>query len=441
MRTSNPLIAAIGLFTGSALLHADVATFAATDGKLTGSLQAITKDGIIEWESPYSKQPLKLLADKLQQVEFSNSPKSAKPSPIQLTLRNGDILPANMVQGLEEAGLITDTAIAGTLTVPRAALASAQFGITERNVIYSGFDNIRDWTTNKGEPDNWKRRGNALVSSGRSIAARDFDMPENFVMNFQLTWDNRSPNYSVGFADPLLKNDSKQPHYRFNFDSSGMRILRQVKGEARARTLAQWPRRPTEFSDKKVNIELRVDRSKRQIILLINGEPEAPVVDHLDDIPAASGISFTCQTSSGGSQSIGGLTVTELRDSRTRHLAEKRGDASLDCIITTDDDRWSGELVSLTGTPEEQIMVFKTKFSEEAWEIPEQEVSTLFFANNPFKEGPGGKPKFTIEFHGKGKLTANSLTIIEEEIEVIHPLLGTLQIERSAVKTIRSIGK
>ena len=45
-------------------------------------------------------------------------------------------------------------------------------------------------------------------------------------------------------------------------------------------------------------------------------------------------------------------------------------------------------------------MVFKTKFSEDAWEIPETEVSTLFFASKPFKEDHDGEPTFLIQFHG-----------------------------------------
>lgn len=441
MQTSKTLITTIGLLAGSPCAHADTAILSHAAGKLTGSLQAIRKDGVVEWNSPYSKQPLKLLAGRIEQMEFSTSPESSEPSPIQITLRNGDIIPASIISKLGEAGLVTDTSIAGQLTIPRAALASAQFGITNRKVIYSGFENIRDWTTGKGEPDNWKQNGNKLTSTGGSIAARDFEMPENFAIKFELSWDNRAPNYSVGFADPLSKNPSKQNLYRFNFDSSGMRIQRQSNGENRARTLAQWQRRPSEFSDKKMRVEIRVDRGKRQIELLINGDSEGVVVDPLGDIPTGSGVSFACRTSTGGRQTIGQLSISELHDNRKRHLAEERGDASVDCLITTDDDRWSGELTSLLTTEDEHLMVFKTKFSEEAWEIPEEEISTIFFANNPFKGSDGEKPNYHIEFHGSGNLSINDLIIENDRIEALHPILGSLQIPRGAVKLIRLINQ
>jgi len=440
MRTSNHIFIALGLLAQTAISHADVATFANTEAKLSGTLQTADKNGIIEWQSPHAKQPLKLRAEKIQKLEFSTSPEARGTAPIQISLRNGDLIPANRVTALEEAGLMTETSIAGLLTIPRAALSSAQFGVTDQNVVYAGFDNISEWTTGMGQPDNWKRRGNALVSSGPSIAARDCKLPENFVISFGLTWDTRSPSYSIGFADDLVKDPRKQNRYLFNFDGSGIRILRQAPGETRARTLSQWPRRPSDFPNNNFKVELKVNRSKQQMELFIDGESEGLIVDQLDTLPSPTGggISFNCQSHS-GSQTISALTITELNDARTRHLAEKRGDPSLDCLITTEDDRWSGQLLSLAGNAEQTLMTFKTSFAEEAWEIPESAISTIFFANNPFKEGPGGETAYIIEFHEKGRLSAKSFTIIGDQVEAVHPLLGNLQIERSAIKLIRRI--
>ncbi len=420
-------------------LMADTATFAATDGSLTGVLQSLNKNGIIEWQSPYSREPLKLLADKLDQVEFSNSPESSQPAPIQFTLSNGDLLPATQVTGMQEAGLIADTTIAGEITIPRAAIASTQFGVTTQKVIYSGIDNIREWTTGIGEPDNWKRSGNSMIASGKAIAARDCQLPENFVLGFGLSWDSSSPNYSIGFADPL-KGSSKQNLYTFNFDGSGIRIMRQTPEQSRSQILAQWQRRPSQFSNKSFLVELRVERSKGRMEIIIDGESEGMIVDPFDNIPSGSGVSIRCSGHS-GSQTISGLTITELNDIRTRHLAEKRGDPSLDCLITNEDDRWSGQLLSIRGTPEPSMVIFKTSFSEETWEIPETEISTLFFANKPFQGNADGEPAFMIEFHGKGKLSAKECIITGDQVEAIHPLLGSLHIERSSIKLIRRIQK
>ena len=442
MRISKHYRIALVLACQASLAQADVANFGDTHGKLTGNLQRFGADGIIEWQSPYSKEPLMLLADKLSEIEFSTSSEAREPAPVQITLRNDDVLPVMRVTGMEETGLITETFATGTLTIPKAAIASAQFGITSRKTLYSGFDNIREWTTGIGEADNWQRRGNSLISDGRSIAARDCELPENFILSFELSWDTRSPNYSIGFADTLAKDPRKQNRYSFNFDGSGMRITRQAPGDTRARTLAQWPRRPSSFTDDNFKVELRVDRSQRRMELFIDGQSEGLVVDTLDDLPEphGTGIRISCRAHS-GKQTISELTISEFNDTRTRHLAEKRGDPSLDCMITTDDDRWSGKLISMGGTADQPTMTFKTNFADESWEIPEKEVSTLFFANYPFNGGPGGKPVYLIEFHGKGKLSATKCVINGDDVELTHPLLGTLQVRRNAIKLIRRIGK
>jgi hypothetical protein len=46
-----------------------------------------------------------------------------------------------------------------------------------------------------------------------------------------------------------------------------------------------------------------------------------------------------------------------------------------------------------------------------------------------------------IEFHGKGKLSAKECIITGDQVEAIHPLLGSLHIERSSIKLIRRIQK
>ena len=84
---------------------ADVASFGTGKGRITGTLESIGEDGIIGWQSPYAKEPLKLRLDKLEQLEFSTTPGDKKPAPIQITLSNGDIIPVQRISGLEEAEL------------------------------------------------------------------------------------------------------------------------------------------------------------------------------------------------------------------------------------------------------------------------------------------------------------------------------------------------
>lgn len=439
MRTSESFLpSAVGLLLAAACpLAADVATFSGNGTRLSGSLSSIGEDGIIEWVSPFSPAPLKLRSDKLEQVEFPDLEQSPDPAPIQVTLRNGDLLPIQALSRWDESGLVTETPIAGIVTLPRASLASAQFGIVPETVIYSGPRNLREWTTGRGEPGNWRLRGNSLVSTGQSVAACDFDLPRNFVLHFNLEWDTNSPNISCTFADPLAKGGGAQDFYRFNFDSSGIRIARHLKDKARYRTLAQWQRRPSQFPGK-MQVEIRVNRDKRQLELLLDGESEGLIIDEMSPLPQASGVTFSCVTQNNGSQTISDIRLVELSATRARHLAEDRGKPELDSLITIDDDRWSGELLSIRSIDGRPHMVFRTTFSESPWEIPEAEISTLFFAESPPPSDAPAKSRFLLEFHGSGKLSVTDCVIEGDLIRATHPLIGLIQIRRDALRLMRS---
>jgi len=434
------LLPGLACLLATPMLEADVASFSGEGSKLSGTLQSINAEGIIEWNSPFAETPLKLRTDKLQQVEFPESAQEVAPAPVMITLRNGDELPALAIHQWGEGGLATETSIAGAVTIPRDVLASAQYGIRSENIIYSGPQNLREWTTGRGEPGNWTLRGKSLVSSGQSVAAHDFKLPENFSLRFGLEWQTRSPNFSCTFADPLAMGSTNQDYYRFNFDSSGIRIVRHVKDKSPYRTLAQWQRRPSQFPGK-MEVEIRVNRSKRQLELLIDGESEGLVVDPIETLPKSSGVSFSCVTQSDGTQAISNIRLVELNGTRARHLAEDRGDATRDSLITADDDRWSGKLISIINNEKGRHLVFKPTFSQEPWEVPENEISTLFFADPKPSEGGAKAPdgRFVLEFHGSGELTVTDCVIEGDLVQATHPLIGALQIQRQSVRLIRRI--
>lgn len=443
MRISkSTLLAGLGcLIIPSTSLGADVVTFSGDGTRLSGTLHSIDGDGIIEWTSPFSSKPLKLRTERLQQVEFPQAAEKASgTTPIMVTLRNGDQLPTLSASEWSEGGLVTETSIAGAVTIPRTALSSAQFGIQTDAHVYRGPQNLREWTTGRGEPGNWRLRGQSLVSSGQSVAARDFELPEDFTLRFKLEWDTRSPNISCTFADPLAKSGSAQDFYRFNFDSSGIRIARHQKKQSNSshRTLAQWQRRPSQFPGK-MQVDIRVSRSKGQLELLIDGESEGLIMDPLLPLPTGSGVSFSCVTHDQGSQTIRNIEILELNSKRARHLAEERGKADRDSLITIDDDRWSGELISIRPVAGEPHLVFKTSFSESPWEIPQLEISTLFFAQSTPDPDPKLKGRFVLEFQGNGKLSASRCVIEDDSVRITHPLIGPMNLQREAIRLIRRV--
>src|SRR5690606_700622 len=93
-------------------------------------------------------------------------------------------------------------------------------------------------------------------------------------------------------------------------------------------------------------------------------------------------------------------------------------------------ERWGGRLEAIRRTPEGPVFVFKSDFQESPVELPEPEVSTVFFktGDQPATDDP--EPAFSLRLQGFGNLKVTSCTFADDVIRARHPLLGDLTLER-----------
>lgn len=410
--------------------YADKITLAA-DARLTGSVRSINEDGIVELSSELSADPVLLKPGAVEKVEFSTPQSSTKSPGTLIELTNGDLLPAT-VENLDGENLNITTENAGRLTIPRAAIRSMQLGVHKRKSIYSGPKNGDEWSKGIEESKQWKFSNGALIADGRATATRTFNIPEQFILKFTLKW-KANPNVQIYFADPLLPKAEAVDRYYMQFNGAGLEIKRESSTGKRFQTVILLARTPDQFPNKQVGVEIRVDRKASRIHLLLDGEPEGAGVDPIAAVPTGNGVSLINGGSSGSPQEIRDIEILELDNVRARHRSEDRGDARTDSLISRDEDRWSGRLISISKGAEGAVYSFKSDFQDRPLELTEADVSTIFFAQADKVATPRNDHSFALRLSNEGSLQVSSCAFSPESVTARHSLLGLLKIGRAGV--------
>jgi hypothetical protein len=417
-------------------LHADELTLTGDD-KLTGTIRSIDESGVVELSSSLSPSPVRLRPGAVEKVAFS-APESAPVTPGALVeLSNGDILPA-VVKSLDGENLKVFTTDAGELNIPRTALKSLQFGVQQLKPIYSGPNNIEEWTHPSDAGPSWRFVDKTLAANGPAKASKSFDTPLQFILKFTLKWQ-ANPNFQVYFADPLQPKREAVDRYYMQFNAAGLEIKRESTKGKKFQTVILLARTPEQFPTNQVEVEIRVDRKSSRIHLHLNGEPETSGIDPTGDPPVGNGVSLVNSSPVGITQEIRSIELLNFDNSRARHRSEDRGDPKTDSLISRDEDRWGGRLLGIRDSRDGPVFSFKSDFQEEPLELLESDISTLFFAQSSKENELPADHHYVLRLRGDGSLQVASCVFSDGGITVKHPLLGALKFDRAGVTGLERV--
>jgi hypothetical protein len=226
--------------------------------------------------------------------------------------------------------------------------------------------------------------------------------------------------------------------YYFQFTSSGIEIKRESTKGRRFTSIVTLNRRPDQYPGKQLKVEIRLDRESSMLYLFLNDEPEGRFKDPIPDPPVGDGIAFM---SNGGNESelrISEIELLEWDHNGDRHRTEDRGDPKTDALIEKRGDRFGGQLISIQPSKDGPLFLFKSDFQEAPIEMPESEVSTVFFK----RIEPAAQPEFhpfALRLRGDGLLRVSTCSFPGERIEALHPLLGPLAFSRDGVTALERI--
>ncbi len=438
MRISNiiPGLLAVAIPCHGPILLADDISLSAGGSRLTGSVRSIDEAGVLELSSPLSPEPLRLRDGMVRKVEFSPAAQTPEASPAMVTLANGDQIPA-AIEALDEKELTLNSPAAGRLVVPRAALSSLQLGVGGQKLVYQGPKNLAEWSGPDGPPKNLTFEEGKLVASGPISASREFALPPAFILRFTLAWQPKYiPNFQLFFADPLKPKGEPADRYYLQFNGAGFEVKRESTKGKRYLPLSQLNRTPNQFPDRELRVELRVNRPASRVQLFLNGEPEGEFVDPSETVPEGGGLALVCNSSNGNVQEIRNIEILELDDSRGRHRAEDRGDPKNDSLISREDDRWSGRLLGIRRADGVPVFRFKSDFQDEPVEVPEADVSTVFFAKPEAAAEEARDDLHLLRIRGGGSLRVRSCRFDQASVSASHPLLGAITLARASVSAL-----
>ena len=413
------------------------------DSKITGELTEMDAEGVVSMTTPYSDQSIRLKADKIVKIYFGKSVQLYDTPQQNLTLINGDSFPVD-IRGLDEKALQITSPILGDLDIPRKIIQSFEIGMFAKKNIYKGPNQISEWQNSTDEVSKWEVINGSLVASGNGNIYRDMKLPENYSVRFKIRWED-NPNFRFYFGDPTdysAKDTSRGEavdRYYIQYAKAGMEIKRESSSKTsdkkRYSTVGLIPRSPQEFAKKELWIEVRVNRKGGRLDLYLNDILEGRYADSSPGVPSGTTISFSAQATDDNKLSISEIEVSEWDISSDRYRSEERSNTKEDSVIGRNGERFGGSLLSITNGDKGMVYRFKSNYQESPEDLPESEVSSIYFATVPdvkFEKLDG----LNLFFQGRGSIQISKCIFNESSLSVTHPLLGEIQLNRTAISRL-----
>jgi hypothetical protein len=403
------------------------------DNKITGEVVVMDEQGTVTLAVPYANQPLRLNADKITKIDFGKSELQYEIPHQNLTLINGDSFPVE-IRGLDDKVLQIRSPVLGDIDVPREIIDTLDIGIFAKKTIYTGPNKIGEWKNGVDEVIDWKLNNGRLTASSNSLIYRDMNLPESYKVRFKLGWDS-NPNFTFYFGDPMDYTGKAVNRYYLQFGRAGIEIKRELTTKGSGATIKMIPRPLEGFTDKEVWVEVRVNRKDSRLEVYLNDKLEGRFEDPYPDIPNGKAIAFHSRSMAESQITLSGIEVCEWEDRGERHRSEERGDGKEDAIIGRHGERFGGRIISITDGEEGKVYRFKSDFQEDPIDLPDSEVSSIFFTILPDSK-PNKFEGMNLHFQNQGSIQVSKCTINDNNIKITHPLLGDLEMNRQVVSRL-----
>jgi hypothetical protein len=407
---------------------------------ITGEVQSFDPGGITI-QSPLSLRAITVKATSLKHLAVSASNKLSPTHPEILTLTNGDQLPCKIISS-ERNNINISTWYAGDMSIDRAKVASIRFGITSENIIFTGNQPLKEWTHVSG---NWTPNtlSNNYQLEGTGHLAQLLDLPDKARYHYDLHWKN-TPNFAFRFFAENNSATSKQNAYELILNSEGLEIRRHLMDEDRTVRIASLDTpeiKELQKENTSLSIDLKVDKGEGLISLYLDSsfvgtwhDPHGPLDGNYVIFNNRSQQTENCIIENIFIASLGG-------DIQPRFYDPQAKSSDTDVVTDSEGENILGEFLSIETRDTEdkklRLIVIESSESKSLIRIPEHRVSQLLFKKKK-AQNPPTKSAYILALRNDGEIQINQPKISDEEITALHPILGPLQISRSALLSITS---
>ncbi len=401
--------------------------------QLSGEIQSIDslkEGGYATLVLPNSTEPIRLKSEFVQQVLLSPTVDSNDNITQHVTLRTGEKLPCRILS-LSSNILRVSTPYAGELDIHKKHISQINFGAKSPDAIYQGPNSTKEWEF----MNDWIYQSGSLISRSKAVAYQSFELPENFSVSFRLTWQD-PPKFKFYFCTDSRNILQRQNRYMLFFDSSGIELKRVTPRSNQG--IAAIQRRPDSFSNKTAYIQLNVDRSNRQISLIIDGEEIGTFLDRIDKTPLGDGIIFESTPRFNGAVEVSEITIQKWSGINALTQKERATNTNLDSVYDKNGQSFSGEALAIQPQDGENLSLsFKVPHASETMQVPSSELDKLFFSNHAPETLPKAPTPIRIELNQSGELFVSDISLEHQTLRAKHPALGDLTITLNSIATIQ----
>jgi len=344
----------------------DSLTFLNKD-QLHGILIGLDEAGL-HWQSKESRQPIIFETDQVSEIKLDShkEPATAK-SAHRIGLTNGDELPGNIVT-LDDKTLVLDTWYAGRISIPREMIRRITPLADSNAAVYEGPTGTDGWAISRmGGGRVWTFRDGSFIGTSYGTIGRDVKLPPVSNVAFDVVLRGNC-QFSVGLYSE--RPDSFSNCYMLTL-ANGFTELQRLSPNGGSNSLGSTQLQNVIRHDVS-HIELRTDKNKKSIWLLVDGKVAKEWTDPAEFNGGGSSIIFSCQPST--FVKISNIKVSKW-DGKFED-APAPGDASAqDAVELANNDKVSGGLESI----KDGLAKFSSSYAELS--IPLGRVSEVDFAS------------------------------------------------------------
>ncbi|BDS05756.1 hypothetical protein NT6N_07960 [Oceaniferula spumae] len=406
----------------------------ANDDTLHGNFFSFGPSETMIWKTPEAAEPIRFSTSKLHRIVLNRGrAHKTVTHKSSVKLANGDVIPGTIIS-VDEKTVVLDTDHIGRVELPRQAVARISPSPFGGKLLYYGPLNNDGWKTvptyqldpnqksdkkddDENAPTDWKQVGTAWYAGTdkNRYLLKDDAMPDKCRVAFKLAWrgslyakialhaDFSPPKYenksnsqldmgaTVGNAYILSLSSHNATLYACTFDEDGKPQNTRLQGSQSSLGLS---------GEESVDIELRMDRTKKNILLFANGSFKAKW--NLGNEYAGKGnkLAFLNLRYSNSEIRVSDIVISRwngLKDSATSMQTPDR-----DVILLNNGvDRFSGKFKSIR----DGKVLFHGSFDNEL-SIPLDEVGEIHLATDKVKSKGETSPKAVYFFiHPYGRIT------------------------------------
>lgn len=317
---------------------------------LLGKLAAIDPGSTLRWSRDDSVEPLEFKPSSASEVRLQQIQHNAT-NDCEVTFVNGGQLRGKLLS-ISDKEISLETWYAGKLSLPRQSIMMIVPLQEDQTPIFAGIDGLEGWAMGEikavDDSGQWTYQDGAFYATKAASIARDVKLPDVASIQFDIAWKGLLQMAVALYTDRLqpvsLANKDAEPDfggfYSLQIGSSSAGLLMVKKG-APINYLWQMPT-PLLSQKNQAHVEIRVDKPRRMITLMIDGVIIKQTVDPDGFAGTGSALRFVHQGV--GSLRLSNLRVTEWDGLFEEPYSNKSGTQEL--IRLRNDDRVTGRIES-----------------------------------------------------------------------------------------------